>query len=184
MRGVAHTKEVVFTDDVIETSDVFAAFLRLANTLDPIPDFFVITPALTHLLLFLRKWQCNALYAAVMKGLFRSFRSDIMYRISPLALFQLGAQLDDMEVCKDAIREQHRGSGFDTWWDRNASQTPFDPKGWTAGFWKEHKIPLDYLHALMCSWHTKLWEEKTLANKFEQQMRVLRRKGELGRLLR
>lgn len=174
-RSHADDKEIEFTDERFETAEVFRLFLSLATTLDPLFEFLPITPLVTNLLLFLRKWDCRALYAAVVKALFGSFRHDTFHRIYPLQLFELGALLDDVSVCKVAITEHMRGRGFDRWWDGNLAKTPFDPQGWTASFWRENEIPRDYLFALMLSWHAKGWEDRTLANKFETELKAVQR---------
>lgn len=173
-RSLDGDKKIEFTDEQFETSDVFPLFLSLATSLDPLSEFLTVSPQVTNLLLFLRKWECTALYSSVVKTLYRSYRNNKLNRIYPLQLFQLGALLDDVAICKVAITKHLRGR-VDCWWDGNLAKSPFDPNGWTASFWRENEIPREYLFALMLSWHAKRGEDKTLENKFESELKSVQR---------
>lgn len=94
-------KEITFSDSDIETKVVLDLFLRLisrpATTLDDEDDLLVYT----HLVMFLRKYDCQQMTQTLSLCLFKELTRT---ELSPIEVFAAGAILDDSELCSAAVR--------------------------------------------------------------------------------
>jgi hypothetical protein len=130
-----------FSDVELESSEVMAAFLDLATTLHP-PT---VSPSMwASLIRFLRKWDCMPLHDLLFVHLRVGLREGQFDR---LKVFTIGAYLDDLELCKQAI--QAPGSSMLSWWLRLGHPDSLSPSAWTLQFWEEHRIPPRYMFALV-----------------------------------
>ncbi|CAK9787200.1 hypothetical protein CC85DRAFT_285051 [Cutaneotrichosporon oleaginosum] len=141
-------KEIELTDPELETAAILRLFLTVITTLhlpmDQFKDGDLTT--LTNFLFFLRKWDAKQLFPFVLEYIHAAVKGA---KLSPLHVFQLGAQIDDVDTCLVALRHT---AGYDPWWGpwwtAEDDYRPFNACGWSLRFYKEHKIPAVYLLAL------------------------------------
>lgn len=99
----------------------------------------------------MRKWGADALYNLVHTELLIAIpiSKDVL---PPLKMFNIGAILDDLEICMAVLRAVRQGDK-DPGWSRttNTITQLFDPRCWTARFWREQAIPPEYMFALVSS---------------------------------
>lgn len=138
-----------FTDDIIEHSHVFRAFLEFAQTLH-IP-IGAGADTLANLLLFLRKWECQSLSNLLLERLRFTLPG---HSLSSLHVFSIGAKIDDERLCDTALRSvdiMRSNPWLKT--DSIDCVTRFDPSNWTLDFWEDSKIPPIYLFSIIQAWH-------------------------------
>ncbi|BEI83859.1 hypothetical protein CcaverHIS002_0404630 [Cutaneotrichosporon cavernicola] len=122
-----HDNIIHFDDTILETAEVFRIFLKFATTLLPPMDLPV--PSLGSLLLFLRKWDCDALEALMV----RTFHHGLLFGdLRPFHVFRVGVRVDDIKICKLALTEKMRARIQ----HKDRIEDNLVPKDWPPSLWK------------------------------------------------
>ncbi|BEJ14678.1 hypothetical protein CspHIS471_0404450 [Cutaneotrichosporon sp. HIS471] len=137
-----HANVIHFDDATLETAEVFRTFLKFATTLLPPMDLPV--PSLGSLLLFLRKWECDALEALMV----RTFRHGLLIGdLRPFKVFRVGAWVDDIEICKLTLTMKVRVLVA----HKDRIEDNLVPQEWAPSLWK--LFDGSYIYALTKSLH-------------------------------
>jgi hypothetical protein len=162
--AAASTWGIEFTDPEIESASVFQWFMSIATTLKvSFPPSQVND--LGALLLFMRKWGADALYDLVRTKLLTAIPR---CTLPLLKLFNIGAMLDDIEMCKAVLRRKPTWPFHGDWTHGVGPRSHlFDHRGWTLSFWREHSIPPEYMFALGASGAAASVGGEALAARFE-----------------
>lgn len=144
-----------FSDDTLETSEIFTLFLRLLEEPQTQQDDLLgitedLVAKVSRVGLFCRKWDCRIAYELLLRRFEDHNREDSHMLFQR---FTLGALLDDPEVCAKAIQEYKDGDCdepvFNSAWEGEFEAPMFFPQYWSVKMWE--RFSFSYAWALMQS---------------------------------